>query len=112
MKKCLKQNKFSLVAILVLVFLGVYCSKGLFTYYAFFTHDGDHHIARSFDAIVALREGHFPLRWTGSLNHYCGIPIYNFFYPISFFTDFRPWQPRIYELSDFTVIAFYDQWFV
>ena len=88
MKKFLKQNKFSLVAILVLVFLGVYCSKGLFTYYAFFTHDGDHHIARSFDAIVALREGHFPLRWTGSLNHYCGIPIYNFFYPLIYYLVF------------------------
>lgn len=88
MKKFLKQNKFSVVAILVLVFLGVYCSKGLFTHYAFFTHDGDHHIARSFDVMVTLKEGHFPLRWAGSLNHYCGVPIYNFFYPLIYYFVF------------------------
>lgn len=88
MKKFLKKNKKSLVIILILILLGIYCSKGLFTYYAFFTHDGDHHVARSFDAIVALKEGHFPLRWAGSLNHYCGVPIYNFFYPLIYYLVF------------------------
>lgn len=72
----------------LIIIFGLHCSKGLFKYYAFFTHDGDHHIARSFDAIETLKEGHFPLRWAGSLNGRCGVPIFNFFYPLIYYLVF------------------------
>lgn len=88
MKKLLKKNKISFLIILILLLAGVYCARGLFTHYGFYSHDGDHHISRSFDAIVSLKEGHFPLRWAGSLNHYCGVPIFNFFYPLIYYLVF------------------------
>jgi len=74
--------------ILLILFLGAYCSRGIFTYHFFSTHDGDHHIARSYDAIQTLSEGHFPLRWAGSLNYFCGVPIFNFFYPLLYYLIF------------------------
>ena len=74
--------------IFVIFLLGLYCSKGLFREYAFSTHDGDHHISRSFDAIQSLKEGNFPLRWAGSLNDWCGVPVFNFFYPLIYYEVF------------------------
>ncbi len=75
--------------LLIALFLfGLFCSKGLFKYYGFATHDGDHHISRSFDAIQSLKEGHFPLRWAGSLNGWCGVPVFNFFYPLTYYLVF------------------------
>ena len=74
----------------VLIFIGlilavVWAGKGIFKYNVFSTHDGDHHFARSFDAVKTITEGHFPLRWAGSLNYGCGVPIYNFFYPLIYY---------------------------
>lgn len=88
MKKFLRQNRVSLVAVLILFFLGVFSSKGIFTYYAFSTHDSDYQLARCFDAIATLKEGHFPLHWAGSLNYGCGVPIYNFYYPLIYYLVF------------------------
>lgn len=69
----------------VLVGATVWAGKGIFKYSIFSTHDGDHHIARSFDAVQTFREGGFPLRWAGSLNYLCGVPIYNFYYPLLYY---------------------------
>ncbi|MBM3209400.1 hypothetical protein FJZ40_03865 [Candidatus Shapirobacteria bacterium] len=74
--------------VFLLIILGIFSGKSIFRYYFFSTHDGDRHIARSFDAIAALSEGHFPLRWAGSLNHYCGVPVFNFFYPLIYYLVF------------------------
>lgn len=71
-------------ALLILV-LGFYCGKGIFTYRFFSTHDGDFHLARAYDAVKTLAEGHFPFRWAGSLNYFCGVPIFNFFYPLLYY---------------------------
>ena len=68
-----------------LIFAVIWAGKGIFKYNVFSTHDGNHHIARSFDAIKTITEGHFPLRWAGSLNYWCGAPIYNFFYPLFYY---------------------------
>lgn len=68
-----------------LIFAVIWAGKGIFKYNVFSTHDGNHHIARSFDAIATISEGHFPLRWAGSLNYGCGVPIYNFFYPLFYY---------------------------
>lgn len=70
------------------IFLGLLCvwaGKGLFLYSVHSTHDGNHHISRSFDAVTTFAEGHFPMRWAGSLNYWCGVPIFNFFYPLFYY---------------------------
>ena len=80
-------NKYvkQILILLFLTFAVVWAGKGIFKYNVFSTHDGNHHLSRSFDAIATIREGHFPLRWAGSLNYYCGVPIYNFFYPLIYY---------------------------
>ncbi len=75
----------NLIILILLVLISVWAGKGLFKYSVFSTHDGNHHIARSFDAVATIREGHFPLRWAGSLNYQCGVPVYNFFYPLIYY---------------------------
>lgn len=74
--------------ILIFVFLigsVIWAGKGIFKYNVFSTHDGNHHIARAFDVVQTIKEGHFPLRWAGSLNYNCGAPIYNFYYPLIYY---------------------------
>ena len=84
-----KSNLFiNTIFILLILLLGAYCSRGIFSYHFFSTHDGDYHLARSYDAIEALSEGHFPLRWAGRLNYFCGAPIFNFFYPLIYYLVF------------------------
>jgi len=81
-----KKNKTTnLLALLVLAFLTAWASKGLFKYSYYQTHDLDHHLVRSLDAFFTLKEGHFPLRWAGTLNFGCGTPIYNFFNPLYYY---------------------------
>ena len=74
-----------IILILLVVALSVWAGKGVFKYNIYYTHDFDHHIARSYDAIKTIMEGHFPLRWAGSLNYFCGVPIFNFFYPLLYY---------------------------
>lgn len=72
--------------IFILLAAAIYwAGKGIFIYKVFSTHDGLHHIARSFDAVAAIKEGHFPLRWAGSLNYWCGVPIFDLFYPLIYY---------------------------
>src|SRR4030043_2449404 len=80
-----KDIVLDIILILLLVALSVWAGKGVFKYNIYYTHDFDHHIARSYDAIKTIMEGHFPLRWAGSLNYYCGVPIFNFFYPLLYY---------------------------
>jgi len=84
-KKYFLLNKKEIVILLVIFILSVWAGRGVFKYNICYTHDFDHHIARSYDAIKTIREGHFPLRWAGSLNYSCGVPIYNFFYPLLYY---------------------------
>jgi len=84
----MKRFKLAPLFLIIVILLGVYCSREVFHYYFFKTHDGDVHIARSLDAIVAIKEGHLPLRWAGSLNYFCGVPIFNFFYPLFYYLVF------------------------
>ncbi len=74
------------IIIILLLFASVWwAGKGIFKYSVFSTHDLDHHLARAFDAVQTIKEGQFPLRWAGSLNYFCGVPIYNFFYPLIYY---------------------------
>jgi len=85
MKKIAKHKLLNSLFVLILIVLSAWAGKGIFKYNVFSTHDGDHHIARSFDAVETIREGHFPLRWAGSLNYRCGAAIFNFFYPLLYY---------------------------
>ncbi len=81
----MKKNWLTILFFIFLVGAVVWAGKGIFKYNVFSTHDGDHHIARVFDVIQTAKEGQFPLRWAGSLNYFCGVPIYNFFYPLIYY---------------------------
>ena len=71
--------------VVTLVLLSVWAGRNIFLMEFYETHDGNHHISRGFDAVLTFSEGHFPLRWAGSLNHWCGVPIFNFFYPLIYY---------------------------
>jgi hypothetical protein len=75
----------SFIPILGLLGLCLWAGNEIFKHSVFSTHDGIHHIARGYDAVTTVREGHFPLRWAGSLNYWCGVPIFNFFYPLLYY---------------------------
>lgn len=75
----------NVIALFILLALGAFSGKGVYKYNVFSTHDGDHHISRSFDAVQSFSEGQFPLRWAGSLNFNCGVPVFNFFYPLIYY---------------------------
>ncbi len=81
----MKKNWLQLLIFGILIGSVIWTGKGIFKYSIFSTHDGDHHIARSFDAVTTFKEGEFPLRWAGSLNYFCGVPIYNFYYPLLYY---------------------------
>ena len=78
-------KRVNVLLLLILFFFVGVAGVGLFNYYGISTHDGHHHIARGYDAIRSFSEGHFPLRWAGSLNYFCGVPIFNFFYPLIYY---------------------------
>lgn len=79
-------NNLKKILIFIVLFAAVcWAGKGIFKYSVFSTHDLDHHLARSFDAVKTFSEGHFPMRWAGSLNYFCGVPVYNFFYPLIYY---------------------------
>jgi hypothetical protein len=78
--------KWSNLFIWLVLIIGVaWAGKGLFRYDFYSTHDLDHHLARGFDAIQTFSEGQFPLRFAGTLNYGCGVPIFNFFYPLLYY---------------------------
>lgn len=81
MKKLLLRH----LPLIIIAVLCLWAGKGLFKYSVFSTHDGNHHLARAYDAIATAAEGHFPLRWAGTLNYLCGVPIFNFFYPLYYY---------------------------
>ena len=81
----MKKLLIKVLPIALLVVLSLWAGKGLFKYEFYSTHDGLHHISRAFDAVETFAEGHFPLRWAGTLNYGCGVPIFNFFYPLLYY---------------------------
>lgn len=48
-------------------------------------HDGNYHLQRIYAATDSLRQGHFPLRWSRLLNYGCGLPVFNFYYPLLYY---------------------------
>jgi uncharacterized membrane protein len=85
LKNKLLKHWLKIVIFAVLLGAVIWAGKGIFKYSVFSTHDGNYHIARAYDAIQSIREGEFPLRWAGSLNYYCGVPVFNFYYPLIYY---------------------------
>lgn len=83
----MRHRKVILGVLIWIILIGAvaWASKGLFKYKFYSTHDLDHHLARSYDAVQTIAEGQFPLRWAGTLNYGCGVPIFNFFYPLLYY---------------------------
>ncbi len=73
------------VPLFIIFALAAWAGKGLFRFEFYTTHDGNFQISRSLDAVATAAEGHLPLRWAGSLNFNCGVPIFNFFYPLLYY---------------------------
>lgn len=48
-------------------------------------HDGNFHLQRGYAAIESLKSGQIPLRWSRILNYGCGLPVYNFYYPLTYY---------------------------
>jgi hypothetical protein len=76
---------FRVLIWIILIGAVAWAGKGLFKYQFYSTHDLDHHLARSYDAVQTFAEGQLPLRWAGTLNYGCGVPIFNFFYPLLYY---------------------------
>jgi hypothetical protein len=85
MKKFFILNRKKILIWTLLLVAIFWAGKGLFKYQFYSTHDLDHHLARSYDAIQTIAEGQFPLRFAGTLNYGCGVQIFNFFYPLLYY---------------------------
>lgn len=81
----MKEKWLKLLIALVLVGAVVWAGKGLFKYSFYQTHDLERQMTRGFDAVLTIREGNFPLRWAGFTNYGCGVPTFNFYYPLFYY---------------------------
>lgn len=81
----MKRRWVKLLAALIIIGAVVWAGKGLFKYSFYQTHDLKRQMVRGFDAILTIREGHFPLRWAGFTNFGCGVPTFNFYYPLFYY---------------------------
>lgn len=81
----MKKTWIKLLIGLVLIGAIAWAGKGLFKYSFYQTHDLKRQMVRGFDAVLTIREGHFPLRWAGFTNFGCGVPTFNFYYPLFYY---------------------------
>jgi len=69
-----------LLALLILPAVWSLLKPGFFS-----SHDGEWMVIRFSAFHQAFRDGQFPVRWAGRLNHNYGYPIFNFLYPFAFY---------------------------
>ena len=82
----MKKQFLWIVLIIILCFPAVWA---LFQPGFFSSHDGEWMVIRLTDFHRSLRDGQFPVRFAGRLNHGYGYPVFNFLYPFSFYlTEF------------------------
>lgn len=80
-----KKSNISIFVFLSFIFLTLWLSRYFLRAGSFYSHDLDFNLIRSLEAYLSLKEGHFPLRWAGDLNYGCGVPVFNFFYPLVYY---------------------------
>jgi uncharacterized membrane protein len=77
------KHRLSLIFLLILIFWALFAL--FFKVNNWQNHDGNFHLQRGFAAIESLKSGQFPLRWSSLLNYGCGLPVFNFFYPLIYY---------------------------
>lgn len=78
-------KKIHFIAISSIVLLSLWGLQTFFKPGLFETHDGRLHVTKLQWFVEALRQGHFPVRWTETANHQYGYPIFIFYYPLLFY---------------------------
>ncbi len=79
------KRRVNVFVFFVFLFLTLWLSRYFLEAESFYSHDLDFNLIRSLEAYLSLKEGHFPLRWAGDLNYGCGVPVFNFFYPLVYY---------------------------
>lgn len=77
------KHRLPLLIILSIIFWALFALFFKVNYWQ--NHDGNFHLQRGYAAIESLRTGQIPLRWSSILNFGCGLPIFNFFYPLIYY---------------------------
>lgn len=79
----MKKHLFSLLIIISVLFWALFAL--FFKVDNWQNHDGNYHLQRIYAATDSLRIGLFPLRWSRLLNYNCGLPVFNYFYPLIYY---------------------------
>ena len=77
--------KANTLAIVIIIFLGLFAIQALFTPGFYTSHDGATHAARIANYFLALADHQFPPRWAPLLNGGMGSPIFVYIYPLPYF---------------------------
>ncbi len=78
MKKFLSIVFIFTILVISCINLRYFFQPGLFR-----AHDIENHLARVANYYLAIKDGHFPVRWARNLNFKFGYPIYNYNYPLA-----------------------------
>lgn len=79
-------NKVNLFAILLIVLISLPPIQTLIKPGLFEAHDGRLHVIRLHWFDQELKSGQFPVRWSETANHRYGYPIFNFYYPLLYYS--------------------------
>ena len=78
------------LVVLVLIAIVIACSWPLFNSKIFFAHDFVHG-ARLGEMALALKDGHFPVRWSSNFGYGYGMPLFEFYAPLPFYIGVVPY---------------------
>ena len=78
----IKKFIFIFFLILIALFWGI---KSLLVIDYFSSHDGAFHLIRLFEFHKSVKEGKIPPRWAPGLAYGLGVPVFNFYYPLSYY---------------------------
>jgi uncharacterized membrane protein len=78
MKKFLSLVFIAIILVISFINLRYFFQPGLFK-----AHDIENHLARVANYYLAIKDGHFPVRWARNLNFKFGYPVYNYNYPLA-----------------------------
>lgn len=72
--------------VFIILFISVFWTSRFFlSSDCFYSHDLDYNLARGLEAFQSIKLGNIPLRWAGNINNGCGVPVFNFFYPLGYY---------------------------
>jgi len=77
------KHRLPLLIILSIVYWALFALFFKVNYWQ--NHDGNYHLQRAFAAVESLKTGQIPLRWSSLLNFGCGLPVFNYYYPLIYY---------------------------